>query len=191
MTVKQLSCLLLASLLITACSTGIGSEAPEPNEGPAEGAAFVFNLEEVEEEPEALEFEEEEGLEFFVDSIPPGGDWLLSEKPGVITCPTGPDTTIPGEPPELVSIEVSEDGKTIHFPTAQGLVILTQYDLSAEGDLRFSSYRGSIRIEGETLTIDLDYNLADYGEIFGTIELTIDTCKLTRNFEAEYVGLGD
>jgi len=178
--------MLLAIFLLPACTAFSG---PGEAEGPPdEMEEMVFEEEEVEEGEEEMEFEDEEGMEIYLDAIPPSGDWLLTEHAGTITCAEGQSTSIPAEAPEMVDITVSEDGMTLSFPTAEGVAILTQYELSAEGDVRFSFYEGTIMVEGEPLTIDLQYNLAGNGEIFGTIELPFDGCRINRNFEAEFIG---
>jgi hypothetical protein len=198
----------LVVFVLSACTTFSGVEEPEgpPDEGEEmvfeepdgdEGAdeegggeeqTFDFDEGEVDEEEEDFDFEDEEGMEIYLESIPPSGQWLLSEHSGLITCPEGPDTPTPGEAPTVVTIDVSEDGKTVFLPTATGIVALSQSEISTEGDARFSFYEGSTEIEKETLTIKLDYNLEGRGEIFGTIELTIEACTLARPFEAEYIG---
>ena len=182
--------LLFTGLILAGCILQPGLDDPVDSLED-EGEEMVFEEEEVIDDPvtdEDLEFTDEEGTFIYLESIPPAGQWSLKHLPGDMICPDIPTIGVPGTPPIIVILVISEDGKTMTFPSAEGTITLTQVAVSTEGDLRGSFYEGTLSVEGGELLYQVDYNLMNNGRLGGSVEFTFGECRTVRLISAEYVG---
>lgn len=198
---------IFAGIILAACGAPPGADDPANTLGEEmifddeelsdnneeEGEEMEFQEDETaddlaSDEEEDLEFDDDEGMQIYLESIPPAGQWSLTHLAGEMICPDIPILAIPTEPPAIIILVMSEDGKTMSFPSEDGTITLTQILVSSEGDYRYSFYEGSLFVAGEDLKYDMEYNIVGNGRLTGSIEFTFEECLAERGISAEYIG---
>lgn len=205
--------LIVASLIVGACGAPPEDDAPgdspaeemvfeeedlddiednEDNGSGDEGEEMIFDEDEAAEDETAddegeMVFEDDEGMQIYLESIPPTGQWSLTHLAGITVCPTI-TLEFDADPPVIVTLGLSEDALIMTLSTPEGEVILHQWLVGTEGEIRASFYQGSVIVGEEELIYDVDYNFLGDGMLGGFISNDSQGCHTERAITAEYIG---
>lgn len=182
--------LILINLLFAACS------APADDTQPVEVTASVPTgaTAQVEattagtatDEP-GVEVEDEGNAQRYLEAVPPAGQWTWTVLDVDASCSEGDTITILGADPVVVTLELSEDAKTMTLELPEGTAVFTQEMVNIEGDTRTSHYKGSLYFGEIEIVYELEYNLDEDGLLTGFTGNPNSDCPILRPLTAEYV----